>query len=114
MQVIIHSPKSGHSLPLRALIDTGSRDSWIDDSALQQLDLNVVEQDIGVSSSTSQGITSSFLVEIEIPAIGLREYTAVLVGPVSCDKHDALLGRAQLASCRLSYDGIYGKVQLSR
>ncbi len=99
---------------MRALIDTGSFNTWIEEAVCQQLQLNVVEQDVSVRTGVGQGVASSFLVEIEIPGLGLREFAAVMTGPVVTDKHDAVLGRSQLLNCTLVYDGPYGSARLSR
>jgi len=94
------------------LIDTGSQYSGIDSSLLQKLQLVLVESaDVKAFGAKS---VSLYQAEIEIPVLGIREFTYVMVADIASKKQLAVLGRAQLKNCNFVYDGVHGTASLSR
>ena len=99
---------------ITALVDTGSQYTAIDDALVGQLKLFPIDRWIAGGVGSSATYVDIFLVEVEIPQLGIREYTSVLGGLESSSKQRAILGRVQLRECNLAYDGPCGTVTLSR
>jgi len=110
--IIIRSPfELGRELSIQALIDTGSEPTLVNESLIRDWQLTIVDYDL-LGVPDAQILTPLFLVELEIPALGIREFITV----ASKALHDraALLGRAQMRDCVLVYDGPHGTAQLRR
>lgn len=103
---------NGARLNLSALIDTGSFYSGIDDNLARQLKLVVMRQD-RLNVLNQQILVNVYRAEIEIPALGIREF-AGFVGGIIRGKQSALLGRTQLFRLDLAYNGPRGEVLLTR
>jgi hypothetical protein len=114
LEIIIRSG-FGSEERITALVDTGSQYTAIDDALVAQFQLFPLDRWIagGVGSGGTRYV-DIFLVEVEIPQLGIREYTSVLGGLESSSKQRAILGRIQLRECNLAYDGPRGTVTLSR
>jgi hypothetical protein len=67
---------------------------------------------IGAAGS-SQQMADVYQVEIEITNLQIREFTAMLAA-IDGQRHEVILGRTQLRSCTLIYDGPKGTASLSR
>ena len=65
------------------------------------------------AAGPSQQMADVYQVEIEITNLQIREFTAMLAA-IDGQRHEIILGRTQLRSCTLMYDGPKGTVSLSR
>ena len=109
----------GQEEAVSALIDTGSEASLIDIDSVtrlqaQWIDRWTIARPGALPSASSIDVERViFQVEIEIPSLGIREFTG-MAAAIEGQKHQAILGRKQLRSCTLIYDGPKGTVSLSR
>lgn len=107
----------GQEEAVSALIDTGSEASLIDIDLVTRLQAQWIDRWTiarpGALPSASSIDVDVFQVEIEIPSLGIREFTG-MAAAIEGQKHQAILGRKQLRSCTLIYDGPKGTVSLSR
>jgi predicted aspartyl protease len=99
---------SGAEIKLQAKIDTGSEYTVIEEGLAKRLQLVQVDQAAINTVSQPQVLMTVYRAELEIPPLGIREWTRVLGRLVT------LLGREQLRECRLDYDGPSGSVTLTR
>ena len=110
--IVIHSPfESNRELSIKALIDTGSDLTFIDETLIRDWQLLVVDH-VRLGTPGSQFWCDLFLVEFEISALSIREF--ISVASKNLGGRDALIGRAQLRDCVLVYDGPQGTVQLRK
>jgi hypothetical protein len=112
LPVIIRS-ETGKQMTLSALVDIGSAYSGIDEALAIQLQLVVMRQEFAHVLNQQQIIVNIYRAEIEIPILGIREFTGLMGGLIT-GKQQALLGRSQLLNCDLSYAGPRGIANLSR
>jgi predicted aspartyl protease len=106
-------PKPGAS-QLKALIDTGARESCIDDALARRLTLPHIDRR-SVCSVKGTFEVDYHRAQIHVPALRftLRGLFAVLPLIDSGFKFHALLGRSFLSNIRMEYDGKTGKVELA-
>lgn len=110
--IVIRSPfESNRELSIKALIDTGSELTFIDETLIRDWQLLLVER-VRLGAPGSQFWCDLFLVEFEIPALRIREF--ISIASKNLADRDAIVGRAQLRSCTLAYDGPKGTVQLRK
>ena len=103
----------GQEVSLSALIDTGSEYSLIDVGLVGRLQPQWIDRwPIGAAGLRSRW-RMFYQVEIEITNLQIREFTAMLAA-IDGQRHEIILGRTQLRSCTLIYDGPKGTVSLSR
>jgi hypothetical protein len=110
--IVIRSPfESNREVSIKALIDTGSELTFIDETLIRGWQLLLVDH-VRMGTPGSQFWCDLLLVEFEIPALGIREF--ISVASKNLADRDAIVGRAQLRSCTLVYDGPKGTVQLRK
>jgi predicted aspartyl protease len=103
----------GQEQTVTALIDTGSHYSLIDVGLIGQLQPQWIDQWQVGGAGSSPIIADVYQVEIEIPHLHIREFTATIAALYG-RKHQFILGRQQLRTCTLIYDGPKGTASLSR
>jgi hypothetical protein len=110
--IVIRSPfESNRELSIKALIDTGSELTFINETLIRDWQLLLVDR-VSLGVPGSQFWCDLFLAEFEIPALGIREF--ISVASKNLADRDAIVGRAQLRNCVLVYDGPQGTVQLRK
>lgn len=97
-----------------ALLDTGARESCIDDNLAQKIGLPVIDQQTvsGVGGSLTVNV---YLGHIHIPALNYIQrgnFSGVLLTDGG-QEHVALLGRSMLQDMQMVYNGLNGTVTLS-
>jgi hypothetical protein len=60
-----------------------------------------------------QSLFEVYQIEIEIPGLQIREFTG-MIAALGSQRLEVVLGRTQLRSCTLTYDGLNGTASLSR
>jgi len=109
---VIRSPfESNRELSIKALIDTGSELTFVNKTLIRGWQLLLVDH-VRLGVPGAQFWCDLFLVEFEIPALGIREF--ISIASKNLADRDAIVGRAQLRSCTLIYDGPKGAVQLRK
>jgi predicted aspartyl protease len=96
-----------------ALIDTGSQYTTIDEAEATRLQLVLVRQE-NIGTVNQQRLLNIYRAELEIPSLGIQKFGEVLGGFLSGGNHDALLGREELSECQVQYDGVSGRVTITR
>jgi len=113
-------PKAGHvPVPgmkgIRALVDTGATQSCIDSLLASQLNLPIVDKQ-AVGGVHGRLEVNMHLAQVHIPALGFTIW-GMFAGvhlAAGGQHHKALLGRTFLRNCSMTFDGITGKVTISR
>lgn len=103
------------ALLVEALIDTGARESCIDEELAKQLQLPLVDR-WKCSGVGGQEEFDVFLGHVRIAALGFIQFGRFLGARLRAGNqpHQALLRRTVLASMILLYDGRDGSVKLAR
>jgi len=109
----IHVPSPTPKL-IEALIDTGARESCIDEDLAVQLQLPMIDRVDGSGIGGTEKF-NVYLGHIRITALGLLEYGRFLGVKLRAGKqpHQALLGRTIFRQMILVYDGRDGTVRLA-
>lgn len=98
-----------------ALVDTGATESFIDTAVATALGLPVVDKQI-VSGSSGSHSVDVYLAQIHVPSLNLTIWgrfagVNLIVGGQT---HAALMGRTFLRLLTMHYDGITGRVTLTK
>ena len=100
--------------PIYALIDTGASNTCIDKTLVVQIGLPIHGEPFSLAGISGPETVNIHLGQIYIPA--LEETLSGLFPAVDLagggQPHKVLIGRDFLKSCRMSYNGITGDVQI--
>ena len=101
--------------PLKALVDTGARQCYIDLALAERLSLPLVDRRPGTSVIGST-MVDYFLAQIYVPSLRFAISGPFGALPLIASglKFDALLGRSFLQYVRLEYDGVTGTCEIVR
>jgi predicted aspartyl protease len=103
----------GEEESLSALIDTGSQYCLIDEGLVARLKPQWVDRWRIGAPGNPQSLFEVYQIEIEIPGLQIREFTG-MIAALGSQRLEVVLGRTQLRSCTLTYDGLNGTASLSR
>lgn len=100
--------------PLYALIDTGASQTCVDKTLAIQLELPIRGKPFSIAGISGPETVNMHLGQIYMPALG--ETLSGLFPAVDLagggQPHKVLIGRDFLKSCRMSYDGTTGDVEI--
>ena len=99
---------------MRALVDTGASECFIDNSLAMALHLPIVDR---LTISTVQGMTdvNSYLAQLHVPSLNKvieGEFAGIHIQP-AMRPFSALIGRSFLREFTMTYEGRTGRVTLS-
>jgi len=108
------TPAQVHRSETEALIDTGARDSCIDEELAKELQLPLIDQ-APASGIDGMNTFNVYLGHIRIAALGFLQYGRFMGVKLKAggQPQQALLGRTLLQSMILVYDGRDGTVRLA-
>jgi hypothetical protein len=99
---------------IQALVDTGARESCIDNLLATTLGLPVVDRR-PISGVHGPGMANMYLAQIRVPLLGVTIYGVFAGADLQAggQMHKALLGRAFLQHFTMIYEGRTGTVTIS-
>ncbi|QAY96728.1 hypothetical protein CWB41_14125 [Methylovirgula ligni] len=99
---------------VEALVDTGAGDSCIDEDLAQELNLPLIDQ-AKCSGVGGEHTLNVYLGHIRIPTLGQLRYGRFTGAKLKAggQPHQTLIGRAQLSTMILIYDGRTGAAHLA-
>lgn len=102
-------------MTVAALIDTGARESCIDEDLAQKLQLPIINQ-VKVAGVHGAATLNVYLAQFGIPLLGMSRTGAFTAAKLNAggQPYQALIGRAELRDTVLVYDGRDGSVKIAR
>lgn len=110
----VNAPPALSSPKLRALIDTGARESCVDSELAMKLGLPHFDRR-PVSSVSGKVVVDFHVAQVHVPSLRFTQSGPFAAVPLIASgfKFEALLGRSFLSYVQMTYDGVAGSVTVS-